>query len=160
MQAVLIIIHLLVAVALICVVLLQRSEGGALGMGGGGSGLGGLFSPRGAASTLTRTTAILGLVFFITSMSLTLLSLGARQPTRFSIRSPPERPRLPIPSTAHFALPCSRSAADSSECQPGCSRCARASSRPADTLSRLGARDFPGMNLLVATRKRLSEACH
>jgi preprotein translocase subunit SecG len=81
MQAVLIIIHLIVAVALICVVLLQRSEGGALGMGGGGSGIGGLFSPRGAASTLTRTTAILGLVFFVTSMSLTLLSLGARQPT-------------------------------------------------------------------------------
>lgn len=81
MQAVLIIVHLLVAIALICVVLLQRSEGGALGMGGGGSGLGGLFSPRGAASTLTRTTAILGLVFFVTSMSLTLLSLGARQPT-------------------------------------------------------------------------------
>ena len=80
MQAVLIIIHLLVAIALIFVVLLQRSEGGALGMGGGGSGLGGLFSPRGAASTLTRTTAILGLVFFLTSMSLTLLSLGARQP--------------------------------------------------------------------------------
>jgi preprotein translocase subunit SecG len=81
MQAVLIIVHLLVAVALICVVLLQRSEGGALGMGGGGSGLGGLFSPRGAANTLSRTTAILGLMFFVTSMSLTLLSLGARRPT-------------------------------------------------------------------------------
>jgi preprotein translocase subunit SecG len=80
MQAVLIIVHLLVAMALIFVVLLQRSEGGALGMGGGGSGLGGLFSPRGAASTLTRTTAILGLAFFITSMSLTLLSLGSRRP--------------------------------------------------------------------------------
>jgi len=81
MQAVLIIVHLLVAMALIFVVLLQRSEGGALGMGGGGSGLGGLFSPRGAANTLSRTTAILGLLFFITSMTLTLLSLGARQPT-------------------------------------------------------------------------------
>jgi len=80
MQAVLIIIHLFVAMALIFVVLLQRSEGGALGMGGGGSGLGGLFSPRGAASTLTRTTAILGLAFFVTSMSLTLLTIGARRP--------------------------------------------------------------------------------
>jgi len=87
MQAVLIIVHLLVAIALIFVVLLQRSEGGALGMGGGGSGLGGLFSPRGAASTLTRTTAVLGLLFFITSMTLTMLSLGARQPT--SILSQP-----------------------------------------------------------------------
>jgi len=88
MQAVLIIVHLIVAISLICVVLLQRSEGGALGMGGGGSGIGGLFSPRGAASTLTRTTAILGLVFFITSMSLTLLSLGARQPTSILNQAP------------------------------------------------------------------------
>jgi preprotein translocase subunit SecG len=62
-------------------VLMQRSEGGALGMGGGGSGLGGLFSPRGAASTLSRTTAILGIAFFATSLTLTLLALGSRRPT-------------------------------------------------------------------------------
>ena len=79
MQAVLIVIHLLVAVALIFVIMLQRSEGGALGMGGGGSGLGGLFSPRGAANTLTRTTVILGVAFFVTSMTLTLMTLGTRQ---------------------------------------------------------------------------------
>jgi preprotein translocase subunit SecG len=79
MQAVLIIVHLLVAVSLIFVVLLQRSEGGALGMGGGGSGLGGLFSPRGAANTLTKTTVILGIAFFATSMTLTILALGGRQ---------------------------------------------------------------------------------
>src|SRR5205823_13096577 len=78
MQAILIIVHLFVAVALIFVVLLQRSEGGALGMGGGGSGLGGLFSPRGAASTLTRTTAVLAIMFFLTSLILTLLSLHGR----------------------------------------------------------------------------------
>ena len=81
MQAVLIVIHLIVAMALIFVVLLQRSEGGALGMGGGGSGLGGLFSPRGAADTLTRTTIILGVLFFVSSMALTLMTLGARTPT-------------------------------------------------------------------------------
>jgi preprotein translocase subunit SecG len=82
MQSVLIAIHLLVAVALIGVVLLQRSEGGALGMGGGGgsgAGFGGLFSPRGAANTLTRTTAILAALFLVTSMSLTFLSLGTGQ---------------------------------------------------------------------------------
>jgi preprotein translocase subunit SecG len=109
MQAVLIIVHLLVAIALIFVVLLQRSEGGALGMGGGGSGLGGLFSPRGAASTLTRTTAILGIVFFITSMSLTLLSLGARQPSsilnQVAPGSAPANPNAPptLPSRAPTA---------------------------------------------------------
>jgi preprotein translocase subunit SecG len=114
MQAVLIIIHLLVAVALIFVVLLQRSEGGALGMGGGGSGLGGLFSPRGAASTLTRTTAILGLIFFITSMSLTMLSLGGRRPTSIlnqvvpgqtAPANPNAPPTLPSRAAAPPALP-------------------------------------------------------
>ena len=101
MQAVLIIVHLLVAIALIFVVLLQRSEGGALGMGGGGSGLGGLFSPRGAASTLTRTTAILGLMFFVTSMALTMLSLGSRQPS--SLLAPAAQPGAP--GTALPGLP-------------------------------------------------------
>ena len=78
MQSVLIVVQLIISVALICVVLLQRSEGGALGMGGGGSGLGNLFSPRGAADTLTRTTAILAAVFFLSSLALTLLALHAR----------------------------------------------------------------------------------
>jgi preprotein translocase subunit SecG len=75
MQAVLITIQLMVSVALVIVILLQRSEGGALGMGGGGAGLGGLFSPRGAASTLTRTTAVLAILFFVTSLALTILAL-------------------------------------------------------------------------------------
>ena len=78
MQNVLIVIQLIVSVGLIGVVLLQRSEGGALGMGGGGSGLGGLFSPRGAADTLTRTTTILAALFFATSLGLTLLALHGR----------------------------------------------------------------------------------
>ncbi len=78
MQSVLVVIQLFVSISMIAVVLLQRSEGGALGMGGGGSGLGGLFSPRGAADTLTRTTAILAVMFFVTSLALTLLSLHGR----------------------------------------------------------------------------------
>jgi preprotein translocase subunit SecG len=78
MQAVLIAIQLMVSIALVIVVLLQRSEGGALGMGGGGAGLGGLFSPRGAANTLTRTTAILAVLFFATSLALTILALHMR----------------------------------------------------------------------------------
>ena len=112
MQAVLIIVHLFVAMALIFTVLLQRSEGGALGMGGGGSGLGGLFSPRGAASTLTRTTAILGVAFFITSLTLTLLALGSRRPTSIlnqtvpgtTIPGVPGRPPT-LPSRQSPALP-------------------------------------------------------
>jgi preprotein translocase subunit SecG len=75
MQTVLIVIHLLVVIALIATVLLQRSEGGALGIGGGGgSGGGGFFTGRGQANALTRATAILATLFFITSLSLTILA--------------------------------------------------------------------------------------
>ena len=63
--------HILVCIALISVVLLQRSEGGALGMGGGPSGF---MTARGAGDLLTRTTWILGSLFFILSFALTMLS--------------------------------------------------------------------------------------
>ncbi|HEY5083682.1 MAG TPA: preprotein translocase subunit SecG [Rhizomicrobium sp.] len=79
MQTILVFAELVIAVALIIFVLLQRSEGGALGMGGGGGGgFGGLFSPRGAADTLTRTTAILAALFFLTCLGLNLLALHGR----------------------------------------------------------------------------------
>ena len=78
MQTILIVAELFIAIAMVVSVLLQRSEGGALGMGGGGSGLGGLFSPRGAADTLTRTTTILAALFFLTCLGLNLLSLHGR----------------------------------------------------------------------------------
>src|SRR5215831_5257487 len=103
MQAVLIIIHLLVAMSLIFVVLLQRSEGGALGMGGGGSGLGGLFSPRGAADTLTRTTAILATLFFMTCIGLNLLSLRGRNEK--SILDSPVTTTSPAPAPAKSVPP-------------------------------------------------------
>lgn len=61
----------MVCLALIAVVLLQRSEGGALGIGGGG---GGMMSGRGPASMLTRMTAVLAGVFFLTSIALTILA--------------------------------------------------------------------------------------
>jgi preprotein translocase subunit SecG len=102
-QALLIVVQLIVSVALIGVVLLQRSEGGALGMGGGGSGLGGLFSPRGAADTLTRTTAILATLFFLTSLGLTLFALHGR-PESKSILEQQTSPGKVQP----FALPKSR----------------------------------------------------
>lgn len=72
MQTVLLVVHLIIALALIGVVLLQRSEGGALGIGSGGGGS--LFSARGVGNTLTRTTAILAVIFFMTSIGLTLLA--------------------------------------------------------------------------------------
>ena len=79
METVLIVIHLMIVVALAAVVLLQRSEGGALGLGGGGGG--GFMTGRGQANALSRATAILGGLFFITSMSLTILANVSRAPT-------------------------------------------------------------------------------
>ena len=75
MTTVILVIHIMVAVALVGTVLLQRSEGGALGIGGGGGGGGGGFlSGRGAANMLTRTTAALAVAFFCTSIALTLIA--------------------------------------------------------------------------------------
>ncbi len=71
MTTVIIVIHLMVVVALVGLVLLQRSEGGALGIGGGS---GAFMTGRGAANVLTRSTGILAAVFFATSISLALLS--------------------------------------------------------------------------------------
>jgi preprotein translocase subunit SecG len=74
MENVLLVIHLIIALALIGLIMMQRSEGGALGIGGGGPGAGNLFSSRGVGSALTRATAFLALAFFVTSISLTLLA--------------------------------------------------------------------------------------
>jgi preprotein translocase subunit SecG len=71
MLQVLLMIHLVIAVFLIGLIMLQKSEGGALGIGGGG---GGLFSARGVGNTLTRATAILAAAFFATSVALTMIS--------------------------------------------------------------------------------------
>jgi preprotein translocase subunit SecG len=78
MQTVVIVIHLMIVLAMIGVVLLQKSEGGGLGMGGGGAG--GFLSSRGTANVLTRTTAMLALGFFITSLALSILAGFDRKP--------------------------------------------------------------------------------
>jgi len=74
MLTALLVLHLMIATALVAVVLLQRSEGGALGIGGGGGGAGGLLTGRGTANLLTRATALLALAFFTTSILLTLVA--------------------------------------------------------------------------------------
>ncbi|MCH8685383.1 preprotein translocase subunit SecG [Pedomonas mirosovicensis] len=71
MMTFLLVVHSLIAVALVTVILLQRSEGGALGIGGGG---GGLMTARGAANLLTRATAILAGLFILTSIGLAFLA--------------------------------------------------------------------------------------
>ncbi len=70
MENVILIVHLLLALSLIGVVLMQRSEGGGLGMGGGG----GAMSARGAATALGKLTWILATAFIITSLLLTIFA--------------------------------------------------------------------------------------
>jgi preprotein translocase subunit SecG len=74
METVILVIHLVVALSLIGVVMLQRSEGGALGIGGGGGSAGNLFTARGVGNALTRTTAWLAIAFFCTSIGLTVIA--------------------------------------------------------------------------------------
>lgn len=84
METVLIVIHLMIVLALVGVVLMQRSEGGGLGIGGGS----GLMSARGAANALTRTTGILAAAFFVTSIALGLLARFDERPSDILDRVP------------------------------------------------------------------------
>lgn len=77
LASVILTLHLMIAAALVGVVLLQRSEGGGLGMG---SSSGGFMTGRGTANLLTRVTAALAAAFFVTSISLTLLAKQGARP--------------------------------------------------------------------------------
>jgi len=70
LQTILLVAMFLISVALTGVILLQRSEGGALGMGGGPSGF---MTARGAGNLLTRSTSILATLFFLCAISLTIV---------------------------------------------------------------------------------------
>jgi len=72
MQTVVILIHLMIVLAMVGLVLIQKSEGGGLGMGGSGGG--GFLSSRGTANVLTRATGILAALFFATSLFLSILA--------------------------------------------------------------------------------------
>jgi preprotein translocase subunit SecG len=107
MIKVLLVLHVFITIALIGVVLIQRSEGGGLGLGGA-QGMGSFLTGRGTANLLTRTTAILGTAFFALSLSLALLYKGAVAGSAASILAPqpvapasaPAIPGPAIPGTA------------------------------------------------------------
>src|SRR3974390_1155519 len=86
-MAVIIVIHLLIVIALIAVVLLQKSEGGGLGIGS----TGGFLSSRGTSNVLTRTTAVLAGVFFATSLLLSALAGWDRKPRPIIQGSPAQQ---------------------------------------------------------------------
>jgi preprotein translocase subunit SecG len=113
METVLTVIHLLIALALVGVVLIQRSEGGGLGMGGSssGGGMGGFMTARGTANLLTRATAVLAAAFMVTSIGLGILAgghstrraadpLGGPMPTLPTAPAVPAVPAAPAPPVA------------------------------------------------------------
>jgi preprotein translocase subunit SecG len=97
MQTVVLVIHLMIVMVLIGAVLLQKSEGGGLGMGGGA----GFMSSRGTANLLTRTTAVLAVGFFVTSLFLNWYASYERKPTSIlggtpASQSQPAGPAAPV----------------------------------------------------------------
>jgi preprotein translocase subunit SecG len=101
LTAVLLIIHLFVTLALIGVVLIQRSEGGGLGIGSS-QGMGAFMSGRGTANLLTRTTAVLATLFMALSLTLALLNRGTTGVGGSLLANPPPAsepaPAAPAPS--------------------------------------------------------------
>jgi preprotein translocase subunit SecG len=99
MILILFVIHALIALALIGVIMLQKSEGGALGMGGGG--MSGFMTGRSTSNLLTRTTAILAVGFFLTSIVLVKLGGPSAAPHSIIDQGPP--PGTPLIPTAPSA---------------------------------------------------------
>ena len=97
MTTVVLVIHLLLAIALVGSILIQRSEGGGLGMGGGGGGMGGFMTGRAAANMLTRVTAVLAACFIATSLTLAIVAGGGRteQGSIVDRPAPAEQPAKP-----------------------------------------------------------------
>jgi preprotein translocase subunit SecG len=95
MQTVVIVVHLMLVATLIATVLLQKSEGGGLGMGGGG----GFMSSRGTANLLSRTTAVLAVGFFLTSLLLSWLASYDRKPSSIITSDPASQSQPAGPAT-------------------------------------------------------------
>ena len=96
-------VHILVAVALVGVILLQKSEGGALGMGGGG--MSGFMTGRSTANLLTRVTAILAAAFMATSILLVVVHNRERTPHSIIDQGAPTGPAAPLAPAAPPAPP-------------------------------------------------------
>ena len=92
-------VHVLIAIALVGVILLQKSEGGALGMGGGG--MSGFMTGRSTANLLTRATAILAAAFMTTSVLLVVMHNRERAPRSIIEQNAPATPTAPaVPTPA------------------------------------------------------------
>lgn len=97
MIVLLLVLHILIAFALVGVILLQKSEGGALGMGGGG--MSGFMTGRSTANLLTRATAVLAAAFMLTSVFLVILHNRERAPHSLIDQGPPASQQMPLQPT-------------------------------------------------------------
>ncbi|AYM05436.1 MULTISPECIES: preprotein translocase subunit SecG [Agrobacterium] len=139
MQTVLIVIHLMIVLALVGVVLIQRSEGGGLGIGGGS----GFMSARGTANALTRTTGILAALFFLTSLGLGLMTRYESRPTDILNRIPATQGQgngildtlgpatTPAPAPAENGVPTNNGAAAPAQTTPAPAASGTAAPAPA-----------------------------
>lgn len=116
MSTVLLIVHLFITLALIGVVLLQRSEGGGLGIGSS-QGMGSFMTGRGTANLLTRTTAVLAAAFMALSLGLALINRGVGQQQRSILDTPPA-PASTAPATTTPAAPATLPAAPAAPAAP------------------------------------------
>ena len=116
MFTVLLVIHVLVTLALIGVVLIQRSEGGGLGIGGG-QGMGSFMTGRGTANLLTRTTAILATVFLALSLLLALMTRNTTTSAGAIFDAPPLSSTAPS-TTTPLGAPTSTPAAPAAPAKP------------------------------------------
>ena len=101
MTTVILVIHVILAICIIIAVLLQKSEGGGLGIGGSGTAGGGFMTARGTANFMTKLTAFLGGCFFLTSIILALLSSNnapsiANEVTKEIEKSSTNKPAVPL----------------------------------------------------------------
>ena len=145
---IILVVNVFVCVALIAVVLLQRSEGGALGMGGGNAG--GFMTARGAGDLLTRTTWILAFIFFFLSIVLTVLTgklhggVGSLvdhiNVNSLDLSTPQQKPALPTaPASPASAPPAAAFQAPAPQAQTSAQTPAPAQNNAANSLSILAA---------------------
>ncbi len=111
----LIIIQLLITLALVGVILLQRSEGGALGIGGGP---GGLMTGRGAGDALTRATSILAVLFFVSSLGLTISVAADQRAAGVLDRATQVEEDAPAAPTDFFGTPLDDAVSEGADAEP------------------------------------------
>ena len=129
MTTILLVVHLFVTLALIGVVLIQRSEGGGLGIGSS-QGMGSFMSGRGTANLLTRTTAVLATAFMVLSLALALLNRGTAGVGRSILDTTPTMP-IPGPVVPSTTLPTSHTPPPVTTGQPSTAPATPAPAAPA-----------------------------